>query len=236
MTAFLAIETATDACSVALYRGGSYEQRHEVLPRQHNQRLFPMLSELLAPGDLRDQGVDALVYGCGPGSFTGLRIAASAVQGLAYASELPVIAVSTLACQALTALRLGLVDGHRPVLSVLDARINEVYWALFTWEQGLPVPITKAAACSPGDIDLDYDGGEVDAVGKGCAQLDYFPAGVKALMHNTCPEVLPEARDLVPLAKTRLAQGDWQKPAEVQPVYVRDEISWKKLAEQGKSA
>ena len=236
MTAILAIETATDACSVALYRSGSFEQRHEVLPRQHSQRLFPMLSELLAPGDLRDQGVGALAYGCGPGSFTGLRIAASAVQGLAYASELPVVAVSTLACQALTALRLGLVDGNVPVLSILDARINEVYWMLFAWEDGLPVPITKAAACSPADIDLHYGGGLIDVVGNGCALLDRFPAGLKGLIRNSCSEVLPEARDLVPLAEVRLARGDWQKPAEVQPVYVRDEISWKKLAEQGKSA
>jgi tRNA threonylcarbamoyladenosine biosynthesis protein TsaB len=113
MTAILAIETATDACSVALYRDGHYSQRHEVLPRQHNQRLFSMLGELLPAGSLRDQGIDALAYGCGPGSFTGLRIAASAVQGLAFASNLPALPVSTLACQVATALRQGSIDGRR---------------------------------------------------------------------------------------------------------------------------
>ena len=104
MKTILAIETATEACSVALWRDQQVQQCHEIAPRQHNQRLFAMLQELLPDGRLVQQGVDAIAYGCGPGSFTGLRIAASAVQGLAFASKLPAIAVSTLACQAQTAL------------------------------------------------------------------------------------------------------------------------------------
>ena len=108
MTGILAIDAATEACSVALYRDGEYRQCYERIPRQHSQRLFGMLRELLPSGNLRDQGIDAIAYGAGPGSFTGLRIATSAVQGLAYTNELPAVAMSTLACQAQTALRLGL--------------------------------------------------------------------------------------------------------------------------------
>ena len=97
MTGILAIDTATDACSVAAFVDGQIRELHEVIPRQHSQRLFGMLRELLPSGDLRSQGIGAIAYGCGPGSFTGLRIAASAVQGLAYANELPAVSISSLA-------------------------------------------------------------------------------------------------------------------------------------------
>jgi tRNA threonylcarbamoyladenosine biosynthesis protein TsaB len=234
MTAILAIETATDACSVALYSEGLYKQCHEVLPRQHNQRLFSMLSDVLPRGNLRDHGVEALVYGCGPGSFTGLRIAASAVQGLAFTVDLPVVPVSTLACQAATALRLGLIDGQRPVVSILDARINEIYWALFTWQDGLPCPQGVPIACPPERLAPDDAWSEFDLVGSGCKFLDVFSPAVNDRASVVHSELLPEARDLVPLALPRLERRDWQRPAEVQPVYVRDEISWKKLAEQGR--
>ena len=112
MTGLLAIETATDACSVAVYLDGQVRERHAIAPRQHSKLLFAMLEELLPGGDLRAQGIDAIAYGCGPGSFTGLRIAASAVQGLAYSSNLPAIAVSTMAVLAQSALRLGEGDAR----------------------------------------------------------------------------------------------------------------------------
>jgi tRNA threonylcarbamoyladenosine biosynthesis protein TsaB len=234
MTALLAIETATDACSVALYRQGQYRQFHEVLPRQHNRRLFSMLSELLPRGDLRDTGVDAIAYGCGPGSFTGLRIAASAVQGLAYTSNLPVVAVSTLACQAATALRRGLVDGRRPLLSTLDARVNEIYWALYSWDNGLPRLELGPLAGPPGQLIPGNYEGALDVVGTGGSYLEEFPAELKAQITGVYAELVPEARDLVPLALASLERQDWQMPVDVQPVYVRDEISWKKVAEQGR--
>ena len=134
MTGILAIDTATDACSVAVYLDGEYRERYQVIPRQHSQRLFAMLGELLNPGDLREQGIDAIAYSEGPGSFTGLRIAASAVQGLAYASGLPAIGISTLALQAQTALRTGVADAAQNVLSLIDARINDAAPAAY---QGL---------------------------------------------------------------------------------------------------
>jgi len=234
MKAILAIETGTDACSVALYRRGEYRQCHEVLPRQHNQRLFPMLSELVSPGNLRDQGVEALAYGCGPGSFTGLRIAASAVQGLAYASDLPVVPVSTLACQAATALRQGLTDGRRTVLSTLDARINEIYWAFFSYDSGAPVLQAGPFATPPEQVVLPDRLESVDIVGSGARYLDRFPGALGDSVAEAHPDLLPEARDLVPLALSSLAAEDWQTALEVRPVYVRDEISWRKLSEQGR--
>ena len=234
MKAILAIETATEACSVALYRGGDYRQCHEVVPRQHNQRLFVMLSELLARGSLRDQGVEALAYGSGPGSFTGLRIAASAVQGLAYASELPVVPVSTLACQAATAQRHGLADGEHLVLSTIDARINEIYWAFFDISGAAPSMLAGPFATPPEQVMLPAGVVAVDVVGSGARYLDRLPTELRDSIAAVHPDLLPEARDLVPLAISSLDRSEWQTSLEVRPVYVRDEINWKKLGEQGK--
>ena len=236
MTGILAIDTATEACSVAVYLQGQYRQQHEVAPRQHSRRLFGMLRELLPAGNLRAQGIDAIAYGCGPGSFTGLRICASAVQGLAYTNELPALAVSTLACQAQTALRTGAVGADAVVLSMLDARINEVYYAIYSFTNELPVLRFGPRACAPAGIEYFAQGTELHAVGSGCQFIDELAPDVRQQVTAVSPQVLPEARDLVPLALASLAAGATQSPGQVQPVYVRDEISWKKLAEQGKPA
>jgi len=233
MTGILAIETATDACSVALWVDGEYQERHEVAPRKHSQRLFLMLQELLGSGDLRAHGISAIAYGCGPGSFTGLRIAASAVQGLAYANNLPAISVSSLACQAQTALRLGEVEAGATVLSLLDARINEVYGALYSFQQGLAVLQEGPWACAPAELAPGHTGA-LYGVGSGCSFLEEFPTGVREQLTGCSGSLLPAARDLVPLALDALESGQIHSAHEVQPVYVRDEISWKKLAEQGK--
>lgn len=233
MTTILAIDTASDACSVALYREGVYEQRYAVAPRQHSQIIFSMLSELLPDGRLRQQGVEAIAYGCGPGSFTGLRIAASAVQGLAFANDLPAIPVSTLACQAVGAVRLGLIDESTPILSVLDARINEIYAGVYTISNGVPRLHCGPVVCAPEELQIDGENA-LQAVGSGCVFVDKFPAALRHRLVTVVPEALPQAMDLVPTALDRLATGDVQSAAQVQPVYVRDEISWKKISEQGK--
>ena len=234
MTGILAIDTATEACSVALWRDGLIEERHEIAARRHNQRIFSMLSELLPDGSLRQQGVDAIAWGCGPGSFTGLRIAAAAVQGLAFTNDLPVVAVSTLACQAQTAARQGHVARGDCVLSLLDARINEIYAAIYRIEEGLPVALVDAIACAPAELELLPGIERVAAVGSGCAFLETMPHPVRERVVSCMPEILPHARDLVPLALAEIERGNTQSAGRVQPVYVRDEINWKKIPEQGK--
>lgn len=234
MTAILAIETATDACSVAVYSDGEYQQCHELVPREHSHRLFGMLDELLPHGKLREQGIDAIAYGSGPGSFTGLRIVASAVQGLAYANNLPAIPVSTLACQAATARRQGIIDDATTVLSTLDARINEVYAALYHFVDDIPCLRWGPVACAPGDLPVDICHDAVAVLGSGCRYLEEFPPELDRALSNRWPDIVPEARDLVPLALELLGRNEVQTPNQVQPVYVRDEISWKKLADQGK--
>lgn len=234
MTNILAIETSTDACSVAVYSDGETREIFEIIPRQHSQRLFPMLRELLPNGNLVDQKIDAIAYACGPGSFTGLRIAASAVQGLAFANALPAIAVSTLACQAQAALRLGAANSDETVLSVLDARINEVYWSVYEYSNGLAKLVEGPHVCAPQDIKLAHLPGNLVGVGGGMSYFEQLPQVLQSALQKRNEKLLPSAADLIPLALASYAAGEWQAPAQVLPVYVREQVSWKKLAEQGK--
>src|SRR5690606_10081736 len=132
MTHILALDSATDACSVALYRDGEVTSLFELAAKSHTQRLLPMVDELLQSADCTLKDLDAIAFGRGPGSFTGLRICLGIVQGLAFGANLPVIPVSTLAAMAsgfwrepaqYSALPL-------PLLVALDARMDEIYWAV----------------------------------------------------------------------------------------------------------
>jgi tRNA threonylcarbamoyladenosine biosynthesis protein TsaB len=232
MTSILAIDTSTEACSVALSRNGEISGIYEIVPRRHSQCLLAMLQTLLPEGITADGGLDAIAYGSGPGSFTGLRIAASAVQGLCFAAALPAVPVSTLACQVQTALRLGLIGEGEAVLSTLDAHIGELYWALYQVEGGLPRALTAPAAAKPGQ--LEFAGPDaVVAIGSGLHYLEHFREVTQRRLCRRHPDLLPAARDLLPLAQQALLRGQVQTAEQVCPVYVRDEINWKKIAEQG---
>ena len=233
MPGILAIDTASDACSVALMVNGEVRQRHELAPRRHSQLIFHMLRELLPCGTLRDQGVEAIAYGSGPGSFTGLRIAVSAVQGLAYANDLPVVSVPTLAVLAQTAVRIGAVGENDLVLATLDARINEVYAAVYAFEEGLARRRAGPWAAPPGELDPQTDA-PVHVLGDGAAVLRREAALERFTVKGWHPELLPQARDMIPLALARLAAGRSITAAQARPMYVRDEVNWKKLPEQGR--
>ena len=232
----LGIETATDACSVALQLDGHIDQRHECNPRQHSRRLFPMLADLLnqrAPACL---GLDAIVYGCGPGSFTGLRIAASAAQGLAFSLHLPVVPVSTLACQAATARRENAVPQGAAILSLLDANIGQVYWALYRIDTAGLEELMPPAVCAPEALPVAViveqlaESVPLYHAGSGATLVDGLPGLPVAARYA---DVLPEACDLLPFARIALAGGAAQAAADVSPIYVQDATRWKKLAEQG---
>ena len=116
----LAIDTATEACSVALWNDGTIKAHFELCPREHTQRILPMVQEILAAGDLTLTDIDALAFGRGPGSFTGVRIGIGIAQGLALGANLPMIGVSTLATMAQGAWR---KSGATRVLAAIDARM-----------------------------------------------------------------------------------------------------------------
>ncbi len=127
-TRILAIDTATEACSVALWNNGEVQALFELCPREHTQRILPMVQQILASSGLSLQQLDALAFGRGPGSFTGVRIGIGIGQGLALGANLPMIGVSTLQTMAQGAFRL---TGATRVLAAIDARMGEVYWGEF---------------------------------------------------------------------------------------------------------
>jgi len=234
MTTILALDASTDACSVALARDGELDGIFELVPREHNHRLFTMLRALL-PDGAQAAALDMLAYCAGPGSFTGLRVAASAVQGLAYTLNLPVAGVSTLACLAQGALRRGEVGDADTAFVLLDARINEIYCGLYRFEQGLPVPCREDQVLAPGALPSDYLQGQqrVVAMGSGLPYLTQLPAPVQADVAEVLRDCWPDSKDLIPLAQRAAAQGLLSDASAVQPVYLRNEVQWKKLAEQG---
>jgi tRNA threonylcarbamoyladenosine biosynthesis protein TsaB len=130
----LAIETATEACSVALYIDGDVQESFRIAPREHTNLVLGMADVLLAGAELKLNDMDVLAFGRGPGAFTGVRIATGVIQGMAFAADLPVVPVSTLAALA----QRGMSQyGWCKVAAAIDARMNEVYWGTYTEQNGL---------------------------------------------------------------------------------------------------
>ncbi|NNJ83882.1 MAG: tRNA (adenosine(37)-N6)-threonylcarbamoyltransferase complex dimerization subunit type 1 TsaB, partial [Gammaproteobacteria bacterium] len=124
----LAIDTATDACSVSLHMDGQYRDSHEIAPRKHAEILLPRIEALLSAAALSPRDLDALAFGRGPGAFTGVRIATGVIQGLAFGADLPVVPISSLHALAQGAWR---ERGEKNILAAFDARMGEVYWGAY---------------------------------------------------------------------------------------------------------
>ena len=239
MTTLLAIDTATEACSLALRVGDELRVSHQVIPRQHQQRLFMLLDELLDGQRLADIGLEAVAFGCGPGSFTGLRIAASFAQGLSFSLGVPVIGVSTLETQAATYLRTAKPSSPCLVASTIDARVGEIYGAFFEFDGETLRALGEAVVAAPAAFAPPLSGSQgtlpLHCVGSGFLRRD-----VMADVFRDAPEcvadILPEARDMLALASARLAAGEGGAPASALPDYVQHSTGWKTLAEQGKRA
>lgn len=235
MTQILALDTSTDACSVALNVDGHVTGRFELAARSHTQRLLPMVDALLHECHSSLDNLTAIAFGRGPGSFTGLRIGLGVVQGLAFARRLPVIPVSTLAALAAGYWRRNPDAAVRPVLSALDARMDEVYWGLYARRSGQqsPEPLLDEQVMAPAAV-LDsvrvWAGagvavkGLVDGVGQGW----HYPSLQAIQPYSLEYEAYPDAEDIAHLALEIYQQGGAVSVHEAQPVYLRDTVSWKK--------
>jgi tRNA threonylcarbamoyladenosine biosynthesis protein TsaB len=219
----LAIETATAACSAALYVDGEINERHALAPREHATLILPMIDALLAAAGVPVGALDAVAFGRGPGSFTGVRIAASVAQGIAFAADLPVVAVSTLATLALGAMR---ETGEHRVMAALDARMAEVYWGLYVREPGsLPQLQREECVCAPQDVVLPESGAWL-AAGSGWAS--YRQELLDRTGHRVTqqlPDLEPRAGDLVWLAVQAYRHGEVLRAEEAVPVYLRDTVA-----------
>ena len=226
MTTLLALDTATEACSVALLHDGKVTSHYEVIPRLHAQKLLPMIKALLAAAGVELSAVEAIAFGRGPGAFTGVRIAIGVVQGLAFALERPVLPISNLAVLAQRAHR---EHGATQVVSAIDARMDEVYWGCYREEagemrlQGAEAVLAPEAAALPDGATGDWYGA---GTGWGYAErLNVKPYAMDAGM-------LPHAGDLLTLARFAWARGEAIRADDAQPVYLRDKVAATK-AERG---
>ena len=227
----LAIDTSTEACSVALQFGSETLHLDEVCPQQHSKRVLPMVQQLLTESGLSLPQLDGIVFGRGPGSFTGVRIGVGVTQGLAFGADLPVYGVSTLAAMAQAAFRL---HGASQVISAIDARMAEIYLGYFSLAEtaaGQPRlmhAVGPEIAIKPQDLTLCPLHGDIFAVGTGWQTYrDQLFGWQRA---NISEQILyPSALDMLALAEPAFIAGQFIAAEQAEPVYVRDEVTWKKL-------
>ncbi|MFI0487929.1 MAG: tRNA (adenosine(37)-N6)-threonylcarbamoyltransferase complex dimerization subunit type 1 TsaB [Yersinia sp. (in: enterobacteria)] len=227
-TRILAIDTATEACSVALWNNGEVQALFELCSREHTQRILPMVQQVLVDSGLSLQQLDALVFGRGPGSFTGVRIGIGIGQGLALGADLPMIGVSTLQTMAQGALRL---TGATRVLAAIDARMGEVYWGMFEWNgEGNWLGDETEAVVTPEQavICAQSLSGNWATVGTGWKTYPDLISGSNVVLIEG-QITLPHAEDMLPLALSLWANGRAVSVELAEPVYLRNNVTWKKL-------
>lgn len=218
----LAIETATETCSVALTVNGEVLERYQHAPRQHAELILPWVGQLMAEAGIGFSALDAIAFSRGPGSFTSLRIGIGVVQGLAWACDRPVIPVSSLAATAQTAAGKGV----SAALVALDARMNEVFTGTFEVDsEGIMLATSEERVCGPQDVQIP-DAAAMHAIGNG---FDRYPSlnSLADRMAGKRFDVWPKASSVLQLAQ------HWSKthqalPAErAQPVYLRNDVAKK---------
>jgi tRNA threonylcarbamoyladenosine biosynthesis protein TsaB len=223
----LALDTATEACSVALGLdagpGGRVFERYLELERGHAEQLLPMVDSVLEEAGCALGSLDAIAFGRGPGGFTGVRLAASVAQGLAFGAGLGVLPVSDLAAVALRAA--GLHPGAARVLVVNDARMREVYWAQYSGE-GKPAGEERVGSAATVELPDATSATPWIAAGRGLAAWPELAErcrqeGAAAVY----PDLLPRATEVLALARRDAAAGGLLRPEAALPVYVRDKVA-----------
>jgi len=228
MLRLLAIETATEACSVALYQEGEVMERFEIAPRQHAALVLPWVEAVLADAGIALNQLDAIAFGRGPGSFTGLRIAAGVTQGLAFGADLPVVPVSTLAALAQGA---HLASGKPRIFAALDARMKEVYCGAYGFDQDAHLEwVGEESVCVPDAVSVPEGegwfgaGSGWDTYGDVLARRCVLPAT------DYLPDWLPHAANVAQLAAVQFQSGQTIPPEQAAPVYLRDNVADKPKA------
>lgn len=220
----LALDTATEACSVALLTPSGLVETYRELERGHGQEILPMVDALLRQAGLGLSDLDAIAVGRGPGGFTGLRLGISVAQGLALGASKPVVGVSNLAAVALDAF-----DRHPDVARVLvcnDARMKEVYTALFQrGDDGLALLVGKERVCPPSSVVAPGAVGKLVGAGRGFRAYpdlaDRLSGGLVAIDAS----LLPRASSIARLAGAAFRRGEAVAPEALLPVYLRDDVA-----------
>ena len=220
----LALDTATEACSAALYIDGEIKQQFQLAPREHTQLILGMAQQLLDEACLKVTQLDALAFGRGPGSFTGVRIATGVVQGLAYAADLPVVGISTLASIAQAVYQ---DHGSEKILSGIDARMGGVYWGEYQVQDDLVRLNGEERVSTPEELPLPK--------GKWVAAGSAWKGHREALENRLGDRVetiyddyLPQSQSIARLAVEDFNQGLAVEAAQAIPVYLRNDVAKKK--------
>lgn len=224
----LAIDTATESCTVAVWNEGVVASRFEISPREHTQKIFPMVKSALEEANLSLQSLDALAFGRGPGSFTGVRIGVGVAQGIALGANLPLIGISSLATMAEGVFR---TTGIKQVLVAIDARMGEIYCAQYQRnDAGIWSGEETEAVMKPEQFaeTLQATTGRWAIAGTGWQAYPDLALSLPFTVVET-QITLPAAQDMLPLAVTAWHEGKATKVEEAEPVYLRNEVTWKKL-------
>ncbi|USV59452.1 tRNA (adenosine(37)-N6)-threonylcarbamoyltransferase complex dimerization subunit type 1 TsaB [Aeromonas encheleia] len=227
----LAVDTATEACSAALLVGDKLFSRWEEAPRDHTRKILPMVQAVLDESGLSLDQLDAIAFGRGPGSFTGVRIGISVAQGLAFGAGVPLIGISTLAAMAQGVYR---QEGAQKVLSAIDARMNEVYFGRYELQAGCMRLVGEEVVRDPAQLVSELTGegvlaGRWLAVGTGFETYGEQLNGLAEALVISQQVRFPAALDMLPLARAAWLAGEAVPVEQASPVYLRDKVTWKKL-------
>ncbi len=212
METILAFDCSQSALSVALRYQGTLFFRHQVLPRLQAQLILPVIDELLKEAGIALQEVDFVGVGCGPGSFTGVRIAVCVAQGLAFSCNLPIVPVSSLAC---IAEEVYVTEGYQHVVVAVDARLQEVYCGEYHYDKTVGRMRGEDQLCQPQLLASKIERSEAIVGNALSVYAPIAPISDHIYQNNT---LLPKAEFLIRLAEkieTRIL------PSEAQPVYYR---------------
>ncbi|RJX30960.1 MAG: tRNA (adenosine(37)-N6)-threonylcarbamoyltransferase complex dimerization subunit type 1 TsaB [Oxalobacter sp.] len=230
MLTLLAIETSTSLASVALLRNGEIHTRESQGVHTHSQVILPMVQELLVEAGATLAQCDAIAFGAGPGSFTGVRTACGIAQGLGYGGNLPVVPVVTLEAMAEACREL---NGANDVLTVMDAAMGEVYWARYRYlgqAMGGWQPVVEPRLSSPADVYAQGDG-QTDvlantlACGNGLATYATAFEG-RIFVQTALANILPHARQIARLGAEAFSQGKAVRVHDAQPFYLRNKVAY----------
>jgi tRNA threonylcarbamoyladenosine biosynthesis protein TsaB len=220
----LAIDTATEACSAAVLTDTGVIDRFELAPRRHAELILPMVEDVLAQGEIALSRLDAIAFGRGPGSFTGVRLAASIAQGIAFAADVPVVPVSTLAAMAAKVHHEQQTDY---AAIAIDARMGEIYWGLYQADAVRCIrAVTDECVCEPERIPSHTVGCRSNVYGAGSGWQKYagiLSARIPVSAYQTA--FYPDAAYIARLAAIALEQGEEVPAEQALPVYLRDKVT-----------
>jgi tRNA threonylcarbamoyladenosine biosynthesis protein TsaB len=220
----LALDAATEACSVALLVDGALISRTIESGKSNAVKIMKMAEEVLAEAQVSLSMLDGIAASIGPGAFTGVRISVAVAQGLAFGADLKVVPITTL-----EALALQVIDGpERRALACLDARMGEIYWGCFAWDAASGVVPTSALRVGPpGSVSLDpAAGARYVGVGRGFSAYPLLATLPGVTIDEARSAALPSAREIARLGAQRLEGGAALDAAYLQPLYLRDKVAF----------